>query len=334
MIGLGLAAAPHVRALTDLSDRVTFACGYSPTAARRAAFAVQYGLPVADDLHAILADPTIDALLILTPPNTHLGLVEQAARAGKHVLLEKPLEITTARAQRLVDIAQQAGITLGVVLQNRFRPASLALAKLVQEGRLGSLISATARLSNWRPQSYYDEPGRGTLARDGGGVLITQAIHTLDLLISLIGLPEQVTALATTSPLHRMETEDAVAALLRYPNGAMASFTATTCAYPGFADLIELIGTNGTVRLNGTVLGGQLQGEPAIEIGDAADGGGSGASPMAFSHFAHRALIAGFLDSLRDGRPPAVSGSDALKAHRLIDAMLLSARTGTTVTLG
>ena len=146
--------------------------------------------------------------MILTPPNTHLDLVRQAAAAGKHILLEKPLEISIERAEALVAAAEEAGVTLGVVLQHRFRPASRALGAMLAEGRLGEIVSALGPRPNWRPQSYYDQPGRGTKARDGGGVLLTQAIHTLDLMISLAGLPVEVTAYAATSAVHRMETED------------------------------------------------------------------------------------------------------------------------------
>ena len=151
------------------------------------------------DLDAILADRSIHAVMMLTPPNTHLDLVRQAASAGKHILLEKPLEISIERAEALVAAAEEAGVTLGVVLQHRFRPASVALGAILAEGRLGEIVSASARVQNWRPQSYYDQPGRGTKARDGGGVLLTQAIHTLDLMISLAGLPVEVTAYAATS---------------------------------------------------------------------------------------------------------------------------------------
>jgi UDP-N-acetyl-2-amino-2-deoxyglucuronate dehydrogenase len=204
VVGLGMASTPHAKSLLDLSDRVEVAACFSPSEARRQAFAERWGLPLVPDAAAIFDDPTIDAVMVLTPPNSHLELVERAARAGKHVLTEKPLEIATDRATRMVEAAENAGVTLGVVLQHRFRPISVKLAEIVAEGRLGEIIGASARLANWRPQSYYDEPGRGTKARDGGGVLLTQGVHTLDLLISLAGLPEEATAYAVTTPVHRM----------------------------------------------------------------------------------------------------------------------------------
>lgn len=326
IIGLGMASKPHALSLRDLSDRVDVVAAYSPTPARRAAFAQQYGFPVIENDDVIFADDTINALLVLTPPNTHLDIVRRAAAAGKHVLLEKPLEVNPDRARELVGVAENAGITLGVVLQHRFRPVSVALAELVAEGRLGDLVGATARLWNWRPQSYYDEPGRGTLARDGGGVLLTQGIHTLDLLVSLTGLPVDVSAHAATSPVHGMETEDIATATMRYGNGALGTIFATTAAYPGFPDMIELIGTKGTARIDGSTLVARFTDGSEVDRDDGALGGGAGADPMAFSHQHHRAVIADFLDAIDDGRQPKVGGREALKVHRLIETMLLAAR--------
>ena len=251
IIGLGMAVTPHAQSLLDLGDRVEVAAAHSPTEARRAAFAARWGFPATADINAIFTDRSIDAVMVLTPPNTHLELTQRAAEAGKHVLLEKPLEITLERAQALVDVADTAGITLGIVLQHRFRPASMALARLIEEGRLGGLVSTAVQARNWRPQSYYDQPGRGTRARDGGGVLITQAIHTLDLAISLAGLPVEVSAYAATSPIHRMETEDIAAAAVRYTNGAIGTIAATTTAFPGFPEAVEIVGSKGTARLEG-----------------------------------------------------------------------------------
>jgi predicted dehydrogenase len=328
VIGLGMASAPHAKSLADLGGRVEVAYAYSPTEARRTAFAEQFGFPVSGDLDAVLADPTVSAVMLLTPPSTHLDLVRRAANAGKHILLEKPLEIGFGRAEELVAAAERAGVTLGVVLQHRFKSASVALAKLLAEGRLGDIVGASARTYNWRPQSYYDQPGRGTRARDGGGVLLTQAIHTLDLLISLAGLPEEVCAYAATSPVHRMETEDIVAGGLRYANGAIGTVSATTCACPGFPDQIDIIGTKGTAVIEGTALKAAFHDGTALAIGAEAGPGGAGADPMAFSHEDHRAVLTDFLDAVEGGREPKISGREALKVHWLIEALLRSAESG------
>lgn len=327
IIGLGMASAPHARSLQDLKDRVTVVAAFSPTAERRAAFAEKWKMPVTGDLDGIFTDASIDAVLLLTPPNSHLDLVERAAQSGKHVLLEKPLEVSMERSQRLVEVSEQAGIVLGVVLQHRFRPVSVALKAMVDEGRLGELVGGAARLSNWRPQSYYDQQGRGTKARDGGGVLLTQGIHTLDLLISVMGLPQEAIAYAATTPIHRMETEDLVAGAVRFANGAIGSISATTCAYPGIPDVIELIGTKGTARIENTKLVAQFHDGTVEDVCDETLGGGAGADPMAFSHLHHRSVIDDFIDSVEQHRPPKVTGREALKAHRLIEALLLSATT-------
>lgn len=331
IIGLGMASAPHALSLIDLKDRVDVAAAYSPTETRRAAFTERFGLPVVDSADMIFKDPSIDYVIILTPPNTHLDLVERAAKAGKHVLLEKPLEITLERSRQVVEAAERAAVKLGVVLQRRFRPSLAETVRLIGEGALGEIVSASMRLSNWRPQSYYDEPGRGTLARDGGGVLLTQAIHPIDQFIALAGLPTHVTGFAVTSPVHSMETEDIVHAALRFGNGAIGTLSATTSAYPGFPDVIEIFGTRGSARLEGD--GGiiNLMDGHRLALEDDSADGGSGADPMAFSHRNHCAVHEDFLTAIATDRQPLVSGAAALKAHRLIDALLHAAATGEVV---
>jgi len=334
IIGLGMASTPHAKSLADLSDRVEVVAAYSPSEARRREFSGRWSVPVADRPEAVFGNPSIDAVMVLTPPNTHLELVEQAARAGKHILLEKPLEVSTGRAEALVEAAERAGVKLGIVLQHRFRPVGTALAEIVAGGRLGEIVGASARLSNWRPQSYYDQPGRGTKARDGGGVLLTQGIHTLDLLISLAGTPVEAMAYAVTTPIHRMETEDLVAGAVRFANGAIGTIGATTTAYPGYPDAIELIGTKGSARIEDTSLVARFHDGTEARLDDGALGGGAGADPMAFPHHHHRAVLTDFLDAIEEGREPKVSGREALKVHRLIDALLRSAETGRREAVG
>ena len=325
VIGLGMASTPHARSLADLRDRVEVAAVFSPSLQRREAFAATWGFPAVDSIEAIFTDSSIAAVLLLTPPNTHLELVQQAAAAHKDILLEKPLDISLERSELLVKRAEEAGVKLAVVLQNRFRPTCERLSALIAEDKLGAIVSASARINNWRPQSYYDQPGRGTKARDGGGVPLTQAIHTLDLLVAFAGLPTEVKAFCSTSPVHRMETEDLAMAALRYSGGAIGSITATTCAYPGFPDAIDITGTKGTARLEGGQLEVRLQDGPDASLNDGTADNGAGADPMGFSHDYHRALLADFVDAVTTDRAPRVSGREALKAHSLIEAILLSA---------
>ncbi|GAA0554744.1 putative dehydrogenase [Rhizomicrobium palustre] len=324
LIGLGMAVTPHAKSLIDLGADVALA--YAPSAARRAQFATKFPFPTTDDLGAILSDPNITAVGILTPPNTHLELVEQVAAAGKHILLEKPLDVSTTRAKAVVEAGKKAGVTIAVMLQHRFKPAAEKLSEILASGRLGKIVSCSTRIPWWRPQSYYDEPGRGTLARDGGGVLITQGIHVLDLMLSLAGPVAEVCGFTATTALHQMETEDYAASAVRYQNGALGVIEATTAFYPGAAERIEFIGTKGTAVLSGYGYSLQLMDgtsevfEPPIATMGATTGGT--ADPMAFPHDLHQAAWADFFGAIATGRPPRVSAEEALKVHHLIDAML------------
>jgi predicted dehydrogenase len=316
VVGLGMAVTPHAKSLIDLKARVQVAYAYSPSAERRTRFAERFAFPLCERLETILNDRAVDAVLVLTPPNTHLEIAARCAAAGKHVLLEKPLEVSTQNAERLVQMCRD--VKLGVVLQHRFRPAAEKLREKLPQ--LGALVSASAAVPNWRPQSYYDQPGRGTRARDGGGVLLTQAIHTLDLFLSLAGEPTAVKSFAATTPVHRMETEDLVAAAVRFKSGAIGTVHATTSAYPGFPERIELIGMHGTAVLAGNSLNMQFHDGGSFET--KSESGGTGADPMAFPHDWHRGVLADFLDAIEQGRAPRVSGAEALKVHRFIDALL------------
>ena len=322
VIGLGMAVTPHAKSLLDLKDRASVAYAYSPSAERRQKFAERFAFPLVERLEPILEDRAVNAVLLLTPPNTHLELVERCAAAGKHILLEKPLEITCARAERLVAAARN--VTLGIVLQHRFRPAAEKLHELLNAGKLGKLVSASASIPNWRPQSYYDQPGRGTRARDGGGVLLTQGIHTLDLLTWFAGETAEVKSYWMTTPVHRMETEDLACAAIRFQNGALGVVHATTSAYPGYPERIELIGTQGGALLEGTALRAQFTDGTTVEMKTESGGGGTGADPMAFPHDWHRSLLADFLDAIEHRREPRSSGRETLKVHRLIDKILAS----------
>jgi UDP-N-acetyl-2-amino-2-deoxyglucuronate dehydrogenase len=332
LIGLGMAVTPHARSLLDLRDRVEVAYAFSRSEARRRAFAARFDFPITGDLDRIFDDPSVDAVLILTPPNSHLELVRRCAAAGKHILLEKPLERSTERALQLVEAAETAGVKLGVVFQHRFREASEHLRTLLEGAVLGDLAAINVISPWWRPQSYYDEPGRGTLERDGGGVLITQAIHTLDLTLSLAGPVAEVAAIAGTTGLHRMEAEDFAGAGLRFANGALGALMATTAEYPGFPERIELIGAKATAILAAGVVTVHYHDGREERVGEE-QGTGGGADPMAFPHDAHRALLTDFLDALDHDRAPRVSGREALRVHRFIDAVLRASAERRTVAI-
>ncbi len=326
LIGLGMAVTPHAKSLVDLRDRAEVVWAMSPGAARRHAFAAKFPFPTTGEIGAIANDPSITAVGVLTPPNTHLELVERLAAAGKHILLEKPLDITTERSLRLVEAGRKAGVTIGVVLQHRFKPAAERLSAILDEGRLGTVVSCSTRIPWWRPQSYYDEPGRGSLARDGGGVLITQGIHVLDLMLSLGGPVEEVCGYTATSAVHRMETEDYAGCAVRFANGALGVIEATTANYPGDAERIEFIGTKGTALISGYSLAVRYHDGSKAEFAPPLESMGGGADPMAFPHDLHLAVWRDFLDAIECGRSPRIPAAEALKVHRLVDAMLTAGR--------
>ena len=329
VIGLGAALTPHAKALLDLEDRahVVHAVARNPEARRLTA--ERYGFPVSADALAAIADPAVDAVMILTPTNAHLDLALAAFAAGKHVLCEKPVEVTVERGERLVAAGRAANRRLSIMFQMRFRAASQRLKALLDAGGLGTIQAATLTVPWWRAQAYYDQPGRGVLARDGGGVLMIQAIHALDLFRWFVGVRSVEAAMIRTTALHRMETEDYASALVRLGNEAPGTIVATVAAYPGGPEQILVIGDKAIARMaGGNLRVSWLNGtEETIEDTVAT---GSGFGWMAFSHAPHKAVIADFLDAIEHDREPAIPGEDALATQRIIDAIIGKALTDTT----
>ena len=326
LVGLGPGSQPHVKSLVDLAARVQVRHAVCRHPERADVGALAGQVRASADLQAVLDDPRVQAVIVVTPPATHAEIAGRCLAAGKHVLVEKPLEVSLPRAQALVAAARASGRRFGVVLQHRFRPGSLRLRALLDSGALGSVQFALVRVPWWRPQQgYYDQPGRGTRARDGGGVLLTQAIHALDLFRSLVGVSAVEAAQATTTAVHRIETEDYAAALLRLAHGAPGLMVATTAMYPGSPESIEIAGTLGTAVL----AAGRLQvrwHDGREETVEAEGPDGSGANIMDFPHDAHRAVIADFLDAIEQGRDPGVTGEEALATQALIEDVLAKAR--------
>ncbi len=321
VIGLGNALQPHARALVDLADRVRVVWAAASSETRLKDVADRYGFPTTTDVARAIADPAVDAVMILTPANAHLPIAEAAFTAGKHVLCEKPLEVSLGRGEQLIAAGRRANRYLGICLQHRFRLGSRRLCEVLNDGALGTIQAATMMVPWWRPQSYYDEPGRGVMTRDGGGVLITQAIHSLDLLRWLLGIDSIEAAHVRTTALHRMETEDYAAALVRLGNGAVGTIIATVAAYPGSPEWLHVIGSQGTARLDGGSLRLEfLDGREEV-LADTS-GTGNGANVMSFSHEAHKAVLSDFVDAIEHGREPAIPGEEALATQRVIEAIL------------
>jgi predicted dehydrogenase len=327
MIGLGPGSQPHLKSLADLRDRVDlrYAVCRHPDRADRSFLPA--GVEVTADLNRALSDPAVTVAIAATPPATHLPLAAECLKHGKHVLLEKPLEVSFARSRELVEKAASSSLTCGVVLQHRFRPASVRLREVLAAGKLGAVQAASVRVPWWRPQSYYEQAGRGTLARDGGGVLLTQAIHSLDLFRSLVGVTSVEAAQVITTSLHRMETEDYANALVSLGNGAPGSIMATSAMFPGGSETIEIIGQLGTAVLAGGDLRVSWLSGEQLEV-KSEGGTGGGANVMDFPHDAHMALIEDFLTAVDERRQPFVSLAEALESQRVIEQILALAGAG------
>jgi predicted dehydrogenase len=324
VIGLGNAAQPHARALADLQGpRLRVSGVFARDARRREVFASAHGFPAADSAQALVADPLTDVVLLLTPPSERLDLLRLALAHHKPVLMEKPVGRTTAEAQEMVLLAERAGVPLGVVLQHRHRTGARALARLIQGGVLGHIGLVRLNVPWWRAQTYYDTPGRGSLARDGGGVLISQAIHALDLMIHLVGPVTGVMGMVATTSLHQMETEDVAMAGLRFANGAWGALMATTAAFPGGSEVMHLDAEHASVELG--------NGELVIRWRDGREerlpdsiASGTGADPMDFDHGMHREVIRSFVEAVGQGQDAPATAREAMAVHRLIDAIVLS----------
>jgi predicted dehydrogenase len=332
IVGLGMALRPHLTSLEELNARVEIAACFSPSELTRTKFSAVHKHPVVDSLDRILGDPAIDVVFILTPPMSHLDLVERCAAAGKHVLLEKPIDVTATRGRTAVGAMAKADRKFAIMLQHRFREASVKLHNFVKSGELGALISGSASIRWWRTPEYFVQPGRGMKARDGGGVLLTQAIHSLDLFQSLTGPVAKVTAFAKTSPLRKIDTEDIVGAGVEFANAAVGTIDATSVAFPGFPERIELACERATAVLNAETLDIYFKDGRHVRHEGAASKSG-GADPMAFPNDAHKALIVDFLDAIDGNREPVVSGAESLKVMALIEALLRSAHEGRAVTI-
>ncbi len=328
-----MASKPHMLSLQDLSDRVTVTGVHSRQRENLTRFCEAWDVPAAQSFDALLSADGLDGVLILTPPNAREVFVKKAAAAGKHILLEKPIERTTTAAQHIVTLCEAAGVTMGVVFQHRFRAGAVALRKLIDEGTLGRLASTYLVVPWWRPQSYYDEPGRGSYERDGGGVMISQAIHSMDLMLSFAGPVDSVQAMAGKSGLQQFEAEDFVGAGMRFANGANGALIATVTRYPGEQEYLTLNFENASAKIAGSTLTLDWRDGRTETIGEETKTGG-GADPMDFPHEWHRAMIEEFVSAVQERRQPVSNGQTALEVHRLIDAITKSSAEGRKVALG
>ena len=249
IVGTGMISHFHALAIKDVRGGKLVAC-CDMVAERAHQFASKVECTPYDNLAKMLADPAVDVVTIATPSGAHMEPAVAAARAGKHVIVEKPLEITLKRCDRIISECEKQGVKLGTIFPSRFHDSSVKLRKAIDQGRFGRLTLGDAYVKWYRTQEYYDSGAwRGTWKLDGGGALMNQAVHTVDLLSWLMGPVEEIQAQTATLAHKRIEVEDVATATLRFQNGALGVIEATTAAYPGYLKRIELHGSHGSAVL-------------------------------------------------------------------------------------
>ena len=350
LIGCGSIAGTHAEALSLLPEAHLITCADS-VPERAVSFAAKYNLRAVPTTEVLL-DRDIDAVTVCVPSGLHAEWGVAALRAGKHVIVEKPMDVSLSACDRLLAAARVAGKTLSVVSQHRFDPASGLVKQAVEKGELGPLVMVDARIPWYRTQDYYDSGDwRGTWAMDGGGALMNQGVHTVDLLRWICGPVASVSAQMRTAAHARIEVEDSVCATLAFASGAIGTLAASTSAYPGFAARLAVHGTAGSAVIEGDTLAllavqgretiaGQEANAHALQVAmggtraaTAQKAQGASSDPAAVWGDAHRAQFADFIQCCRTGATPVVDGVGARAAVELVLAVYESARTGETVRL-
>jgi len=350
LVGCGVIAPTHVRALRELAGRADLVVVSDTVPERARDLADEFGLKAAPYAE-VLADPTIDAVTVCTPSGTHAEVGVAALLAGKHVVVEKPMDVSLEACDRLLSAQATSGTTLAVISQHRFDAASRLVRAAVDDGDLGRLVLVEARVPWYRTQEYYDSGDwRGTWAGDGGGALINQGVHTLDLLRWIGGPVRSVYAVARTAAHERIEVEDVVCATVEFANGAVGTVTASTAVYPGFPARLAVHGTRGGAVIEGDRLATFATVDGVAHVGETAHAhavqvatGGTRAATAAVDEAeepaddawgqAHRAQLLDFVEAAEGGRRPVVDGVEGRHAVELVRAIYDSARSGRPVTL-
>jgi UDP-N-acetyl-2-amino-2-deoxyglucuronate dehydrogenase len=333
IVGAGAIASTHAQAIAQLTgaDLVAVTDAKAESAE---AMARRYHCAAEPDLKALLTRDDVDIVSICVPSGLHAEVGVQAAAAGKHVLVEKPIDVTLAAADRLIDAAAAAGVRLTVVSQHRFDPGIVELRGLIDGGELGRLLLGEASTKWHRTQSYYDSAAwRGTWALDGGS-LMNQGIHYVDLLLACMGPVAEVTAVYATQT-HQVEVEDTALALLRFRSGALGTLVSSTSVFPGFAQRLEITGTGGTVIVeDGAIIErGLISAPPGRPERTASADRAAGVSTPAVGVASHAAQIADFVDAIELDRQPLATGQDGRAALEVVIAVYESASHGRAVQL-
>jgi predicted dehydrogenase len=342
IVGCGMIARFHARALGEIpGTRIAALVARRPGTAATMRDELQLAAPCFTDVNSALALPDVDAVIICTPSGAHLEPAIAAAAAGKHVVVEKPLEITPERCDRIIAACDQGGVKLCTIFPSRFGEANVELKRAVDAGRFGRLTLGETTCKWWRTQEYYDRGGwRGTLALDGGGALMNQAVHNIDLLLWLMGPVRQVSGFTATLAHERIEVEDTAVAVLRFQNGALGVIQATTSVHPGYPKTIAIHGDRGSAVVEqDDILRWDFNpltaADKAIRLRFAQKSGASGGAsdPAAISHRGHMLQLSDFVQAIRDNRPPLVDGREGRKSVSAICAIYEAAKTGKTIAI-
>ncbi len=333
ILGGGNISDTHARAASEIEGVAVVAVA-GPNGEKVRRLAERHGAAAYASDESFLRHRPMDVVLIGSPSGLHAAQGIAAARQGLHVLTEKPIDVTVARAQELVEECEKAGRKLGVFFQDRFTPDFVALKRAVDEGALGRPLLASARVKWWRAPEYYAQSRwRGTPALDGGGALINQGIHTVDLLLWLLGDVRRVWARSATA-LHAIQAEDTLVATLEFASGALATYEATTAAYPGYPRQVEITGTEGTVVIeHDRLLRADLRTPRPDLAGSEAGKTASASSPVVSDVRGHRAALEDFLRAIREGAEPRCNGREGLRSLVAVEALYRSARTQQPVSL-
>jgi predicted dehydrogenase len=342
IIGCGMIAEFHTKAINEIEgSRVVAAFSRSEANGAKIAALAGGDCRVYNDLDAMLAHPDLDVVCVCTPSGAHRDPAVQAARAGKHVVVEKPLEITLLRCDDIIGACDTSGVRLCTIFPSRFTPANIALKTAIDIGRFGRLTLGDTYVKWWRTQQYYDSGGwRGTWELDGGGALMNQAIHNVDLLQWLMGDVDAIQAMTALLAHERIEVEDTAVAALRFKNGALGAIEAATSVYPGLLKRTEIHGDRGSARVDqdDITLWEFQEKVPSDSEIHAAMAGRTGfkagaSDPRGITHIGHRDQLTDFLQAIDAGREPLVDGREGRKSVEIIRAIYRSAQTGQAVKL-
>ncbi|MCC7157408.1 MAG: Gfo/Idh/MocA family oxidoreductase [Bryobacterales bacterium] len=333
LIGTGAISHKHAAVYHNIGYRITVCTDVNEGAGR--AFAEKYGCQFVPTYEEVCRHNEVDFVDVCTFPDFRLQPIEICAQAGKHVQVQKPVATSLETARKMIDVARQGGIVLGVVSQHRFDDSTVFVKKAIAGGRLGKILQADAYVKWWRSEEYYSRPIKGSWQTEGGGALINQAVHQVDVLLHLIGNVKELFGYWQLAARHKIESEDVVNAMLRYENGATGVIQASTAFWPGYSERVEIHGTKGTAIFTGDKLTTwdvlDDHGEPAPVEKEVMSGA---SDPMAIPLTPFERQFLDFGDAIKNHRTPSVSGEEGYRALEVVLSVYESCRTGQKVTLG